>query len=99
MRPDYILDGKPAILQISVGAHVNRFKVVEERASAIPRGVVRPVHHVVAKQGADWNELDVGDVEARREVLVGLDDFIEAFFAVAHQVHLVYAHHDVPQAE
>ena len=48
---------------------------------------------------ADWDELDVRDVEAGGEVLVGRDDFIEAFLAVVHEVHLVHAHHHVAKAE
>ena len=57
------------------------------------------IHHVVAVERADRDELDVRDVEAGGEVLVRRDNFIEAVFAVVHEVHLVHADHDVAEAE
>ena len=50
-------------------------------------------------QGADRDEFDVRDVEARGKVLVRRDDFVETVFSVVDQVHLVHAHHHVTQAE
>ena len=99
LRTDDVLDREAAVLKVAVRANMHRFQMIEQCSAPVPRGVLRPVHHVVPVQGADGDEFDVGDVQTRGEVLVGLDDVVEALFAVVHEVHFVDAHHDMPKSQ
>ena len=89
------LHGEPEALKVPVAGDVHAFQVAEQRRPGIPRGVRGGIHHVVAIEGAQGDELHILDVEAWQEALEGVADLVEAGFGPTHQIHLVDRDHQV----
>ncbi len=57
------------------------------------------IDDVVTVQGADRNEMQVGQIQSRRKRTVVVTDFVETIFAEVDQVHLVDGNDDVPNPQ
>ena len=63
--------------------------MAEQSRALIPGCVGRGIDDVVAVQGADRDEFHILDIQARQKLLKLFADLDEAFFAPAHEVHLI----------
>ena len=89
VRPHHVLDRQPQIDQVPVAPDIDVLQVLQDRLAVIPRHVLTAFDDVIPHQGADRDELEVGDSEARRKVPVLGDDLVEDLLRVTHEVHLV----------
>ena len=84
------LNGESQRAQIPVTCDVDSFQMREQVRAFVPRRIFRSVHHVVAVERADGNELHVAEhVELRQKTFNLVADFQEPILAPAHEIHFV----------
>ena len=76
-------------------ADVHGLKRIKQWAALVPVHVHGTLHHVVAQQCADGDEVDVRHLEARGKLLVPRHDLVETVLAPIDEIHLVHANNDV----
>ena len=89
----------PQAFRVAHGGHRDGLEQVHERRALIPRHVGGLLHHVVAAQGGDGDEVEVvhGQLGGEGEVFVA--DGVEHRLLVTHVVHLVDGDDEVADAE
>ena len=99
VRPQHELHRIPEVFHVAVGADVDGLQERHQRRAGVPLHVGAVGDDVVPLQGRDRHEVDVGQLESRREVhIVGLD-LLEHRLVVVDDVHLVDGHDDVLDAK
>ncbi len=93
-----VLNRKPEVLQVLVPAYFYSLQDFHQRLAGEPGRVLALVHHVVAFQGGQRDEADILQAQLGGKGQIIIFDFVEAFFAEIHQVHLVYGHDNVANA-
>ena len=93
--PQHHLHRKAEVLEVAVGADIDRLQECHQRAAGVPRHIRAVGHDVVALERRDRHEMDVGQLQPRGEVdVVGFDP-LEHRLVIAHDVHLVDGDDDV----
>ena len=99
VRPDHVLHRKAEVLHVAVRADVHGLEEPHQGLALVPGHRRRAVDDVVALERGERDEVEVGDVEAGREVAVVLDDLLVAGLVEVDQVHLVDRDDDVADSE
>ena len=94
-RPDHGLHREPVVEQVAVGGDVDVLELAEQRLPVEPGHVGRALDHVVALQGRDRHEAEVGDLQLGGEGGELLADLVVDRLVVVDQVHFVDAEHQV----
>jgi len=82
-----------------ITADVDSLKQFEEAFAIIPRHAGAAFDDIVAFEGADGNEADVGDIELAGEIFVIGFDGIEDVLAIVNNIHFVDGDNEVRDAE
>ncbi len=93
--PDDVLDREPRVDQVAVRPDVEVLEVPQQRGPAVPRRVRRVLDDVVAEQGRDRDERQVGELELAGELGELGADLLEDLLVEVDEVHLVDAHREV----
>ena len=94
-----VLHWHPQAFGVSHRRHGNGLEQVHQGRALIPRHVGGLLHHVVAEQGGDGDEIEVVHRQLGGEGEIVVADGIEHRLLVAHVVHLVDGDDQVPDAE
>ena len=99
VRAGNVLNREAEMLQVLVPAYFYRFQDFHQGLAGEPGRVFALVHHVVAFEGGQRYEADIlqAQLGGKRQVIVL--DFVEAFFAEIHQIHLVHCHDNMADAQ
>ena len=92
---DHVLHGKSHVRQVVVIAYVDRLQVVQQARSVEPGRTRAPLHHVVAQQRADRNEVQVANGKLAGKTGKIAPDGFKHVLAEIDQVHLVHRRHHV----
>ena len=89
----------PTLLDHLESVDVDRFEVVEERRTVVPRHRGGRLQHVVALERRQRDALHRRDADGGGQLAVARDDVVEHRPVVVDQVHLVHRQQHVPDAE
>ena len=99
IRPEDELDREAEVLEIAVGADVDRLQERHQRGAGEPRHVRAVGDDVVAFERRDRQEVEVGELQPRSEGSVVSADLLEDSLVVADDVHLVDGDDDMPDPQ
>ena len=94
-----VLHREPGVDEVAVGGDMDVLEVVHQRRALVPGHVRRTRDDVVAEQGRDRDDLEVGDGQLRGEGAEVALDLVEDGLVVVDEVHLVDRQHDVRHAQ
>ncbi len=99
LGPDHPLDREAGVDEVAVRRDVDLLQVVQQGGPLVPGHVGRTLDHVVALQGRDGDEAQIGHVQPAGEGGELLADRLEHLAVVVDQVHLVDAQQQVGHPE
>lgn len=84
-----VLHGESEVFEVSIGADIDGLEEVHEGTAAVPRHMRAGVDDVIAVQGGDGDEVEVGEVESGGEFPIVIADAFEFGLPETDEVHLV----------